>query len=432
MLLSCLAGPNHVLVSDPAMITIILGLDKNFVKSRFYDTFSPLYKGKPFDTVFSTRDSARNKALKLPLVKNMTGPVYLFKPTINDCVGVFIQAMNDMKEQPVDFKSWAQYWSFDVTSQMIFGCPYGFMRKRGDIDGLLSRMNLGLRYAAIIGQVPELHPWLVGNNTVMSFLSRFHSFPNPTAKILREAERRLEMHDHKPHTCGNTVLCRLARVQGTTDGRSRKLDDVNLLFETFVAAGTRVSATLGTVFYFLMENRATYEKLVHEVRHDEKSRIFDSAVKTDASLKMPYLDAVIKEAMRLIPTNSAPLERCIPRGGIDMHGYQIPEGTIISMSSYVIHRNSEVYGADVDSFCPERWMESDLATKERMEKCYLAFGKGARRCTGQELAMLEMRIFIIQVLRRFDVEWASQKPQWKLKVYWLVEHHNLSLKFKAR
>lgn len=105
------------------------------------------------------------------------------------------------------------------------------MRKGGDTGGLLGALNLGLRYCAIIGQVPELHPWLIGNNTVMSILSKFQRFPNPTAIILQEAEIRLDSHSQEYHICGNSLLCKLATNHRLTKYGSRNTDSINLLFE---------------------------------------------------------------------------------------------------------------------------------------------------------------------------------------------------------
>ena len=184
------------------------------------------------DTVVSTRDSARNKALKLPLVANLTGPFHLFKPMIDDTINSFIEAMRDFNQRTVNFGEWAQYYAFDLTSHIIFGSPYGFMKKGGDIEGLLGLTNLGLRYAAIVGQVPELHPWLIGNSTIMSVLSKFPNFPKSHA-MLQEAEKRLRSHNLEHHNCGNTLLCRLAASDTPIiKGGSRNMDSINLLFET--------------------------------------------------------------------------------------------------------------------------------------------------------------------------------------------------------
>ena len=44
--------------------------------------------------------------------------------------------------------------------------------------------------------------------------------------------------------------------------------------------------------------------------------------------------------------------------------------------------------------------------------------------------MLELRIFIVEVLRNFDVEWASDDPQIEVKMYWIIEHFGVDIRFK--
>lgn len=55
--------------------------------------------------------------------------------------------------------------------------------------------------------------------------------------------------------------------------------------------------------------------------------------------------------------------------------HYIPEGTVVSMPQYVIHRDPQVYGSDSGRFRPERWLEANPATLEKMEQSFLAVGR---------------------------------------------------------
>jgi cytochrome P450 len=83
---------------------------------------------------------------------------------------------------------------------------------------------------------------------------------------------------------------------------------------------------------------------------------------------MPRQDC-IKEAMRMHPGVQYPLERLVPKGGVELGGHFIPEGTIVGMNPAVIHRDKEVFGVDADEFRPSRWTEDgksgDLKEMER-------------------------------------------------------------------
>ena len=82
--------------------------------------------------------------------------------------------------------------------------------------------------------------------------------------------------------------------------------------------------------------------------------------------------AVLKEGMRLCPTNNIPLERYVPSEGINLCGYSLPGGTNVGISAHMIHRNPAIYGNDADKFRPERWIDGDASAIKEMEKHFFA------------------------------------------------------------
>lgn len=84
--------------------------------------------------------------------------------------------------------------------------------------------------------------------------------------------------------------------------------------------------------------------------------------------------AVIKEAMRVHPSNCYPLERVVPNEGAMVCGHFLPGGTIVSMMAPVINRAKNVYGEDADDFRPERWLEADTETLKAMERTFFTAG----------------------------------------------------------
>jgi hypothetical protein len=56
-----------------------------------------------------------------------------------------------------------QYYAFDVVGEISFGIKFGFLEKGGDVDGMIALIDGMLLYASICGQVPEAHPFLLGN-----------------------------------------------------------------------------------------------------------------------------------------------------------------------------------------------------------------------------------------------------------------------------
>jgi cytochrome P450 len=60
------------------------------------------------------------------------------------------------------------------------------------------------------------------------------------------------------------------------------------------------------------------------------------------------------------------------------------------------------------------------------------FGYGSRTCIGKNISYMEMGKLAPQVLRYFDLEWASNKPTWEVKTYWMSKQHGLIFRLKSR
>lgn len=173
-------------------------------------------------------------------------------------------------------------------------------------------------------------------------------------------------------------------------------------------AGSDTTAiSLSAVFYYLLKNPQCYRKLIVEL----DAAIEVGNVQNDPtgvvtwaeSQKLPYLDACIKEAFRLHPAAGLLLERIVPPGGVEILGERVAAGTIVGCSAWVIHRRAEVFGADVDSYRPERWIDACKESHKEMAASMFHFGMGARTCIGKNIALLEIYKLVPSFLRRFDV-----------------------------
>lgn len=103
--------------------------------------------------------------------------------------------------------------------------------------------------------------------------------------------------------------------------------------------------------------------------------------------QMPYLVAVCKEAMRLLPSIVYQLLRYAPEG-LSVNGKHIPAGVPVGVSPMAQNRDQEVFGADADEFRPERWFEDEQKTR-LMDSINLTFGgNGPRMCIGRNIALV--------------------------------------------
>lgn len=108
---------------------------------------------------------------------------------------------------------------------------------------------------------------------------------------------------------------------------------------------------------------------------------------------------MIKEGLRLSFGVIGRLPRVIPPGGATFHSHYLPQGTIVSMSSWMMHRDPTVFSSP-NTFSPERWLVSD-AESRRLGHNMVPFGRGSRQCVGMPLAYTELYVTLGTLFRRF-------------------------------
>lgn len=103
--------------------------------------------------------------------------------------------MTDLAGQPIDMAEWLQWYAFDVIGKITFAQTFGFLENRQDPDKVIDGLEVGTQYNTTIGQIPEMHPWLIGNDRLMDFMMGFPSIakanPVTTFKKVRLQGERL-------------------------------------------------------------------------------------------------------------------------------------------------------------------------------------------------------------------------------------------------
>lgn len=136
--------------------------------------------------------------------------------------------------------------------------------------------------------------------------------------------------------------------------------------------------TTGDALTFLMyqlslpESFDVQEKLSKEVQQADSRSLDD----------LPYLEAVVKEGLRVFPPIPMSQPRYVPAGGRTIDGYLIPAGTIVSCQAWSVHQLNEDVFPEGEKFIPERWLDAKRVVD--MNRLFFAFGAGARGCTGRQ------------------------------------------------
>lgn len=115
---------------------------------------SRLAHGQPFHaTRFATAQGTKTPVAQIFSMTNMRN----FETYADECTKIFMDAMNDLDNQPIDIAQWLQWYAFDAIGSITFQRRFGFLEERRDVDSMIQKIDHGLEYVKVIGQ----SEWLV-------------------------------------------------------------------------------------------------------------------------------------------------------------------------------------------------------------------------------------------------------------------------------
>jgi cytochrome P450 len=180
-----------------------------------------------------------------------------------------------------------------------------------------------------------------------------------------------------------------ARHEDGTEMTDEELRDELM---TLLVAGHETSATaLAWALEALTHHPAVLERLRDEL---------DSGDET-------YLDAVVKETLRLRPVVALVLRRLVEP--MEIGGRMLPAGVNVAPCIYLLHRRADVYD-EPRAFRPERFLESPPGTYT-----WIPFGGGVRRCLGASFAQFEMKVVLRELVTRLDIRAARPQPERRVR-----------------
>nr|KMM65752.1 hypothetical protein CPAG_02095 [Coccidioides posadasii RMSCC 3488] len=191
------------------------------------------------------------------------------------------------------------------------------------------------------------------------------------------------------------------------NGPSRVLPGKNFIasdcLDHFIAGYFAPGDLLAALMWELSapENRIYQDKLRHEL-HD--AGILPGKY-PDPSLvqRLPYLDCVLREVLRLHLPLPFGLPRTVKQGqNVVVLGTKIPAGTTIHSQGYCLHRDPDAF-QEPERWNPERWNIPITSPKYReMQRMFWPFGSGARMCSGKNVAWAELRLITARVYSTYQ------------------------------
>ena len=193
---------------------------------------------------------------------------------------------------------------------------------------------------------------------------------------------------------------------------------------TLLFAGQDTSAaTISWTLHLLSLNTKAQKRLISEVRSVVDANNLTPACKKKKKritkkmiAKMPFLDATIKESMRLYPVAPFVVRKLtddltIPHDS-DSTSIVIPKDTFACVWIYGLHRNKKLWDRP-DDFIPERWIDPDIRNRDEAQTnqkgAFMPFTIGPRNCLGQPLAYTILRILLAKIM--YDCEFTDDRME---------------------
>ncbi|KAL2130571.1 hypothetical protein VTI74DRAFT_6216 [Chaetomium olivicolor] len=426
-------APNEVSLSSPEAARALLSAGRRFFKTPFYGVFPP--PENP-DIFTETREDVHAAKKRVANVPYGMAAMQQLGPYVDDTIEVLVGKINEHIESGTgvfDLGDWLHYFAFDVLGEVAFSRSFGFLREGRDVDRAIRTIDRSQMYNGIVGQVPELDyllrrnplwrvvPWLSTKNALITRMAleemgRRKPFDKETAGLLRSGDGRQDL-------MASLIQGHLKDPERFGEG------DVFAVAHGAIFAGSDSTAsTMQSFFWHILDAEPVYQSILREL---------DNAIKTgtipaegnltwNQAQNLPYLQACLKEAMRVRPAVGLNITRLVPPEGAELDGHFFPGGTSVACNGWVLHRDKEVFGQDADNFRPERWLEDEDKAK-RMERYMFQFGGGSHLCIGRNLALLEINKVVPRLLRDYRFELAHPGRPLKANATFFVVQSGLEV-----
>ncbi|KAE9408932.1 cytochrome P450 [Gymnopus androsaceus JB14] len=414
-------APNHISIADPKAIKDIYAHRNGPLKSEFYDGFLSIVPG-----TFTTRSRKVHARKRKMLAQALTTEsIAQFETIVQHHVCYLVDRLGALFEDTdewFDCLAWMNYLIFDTIGDLVFGTPFGMLAAGKDTAPVAQDLNatMALYGSGITTAFTEFPAAkiLEDRSAHSAHMGVLPAHWRPVARLLpwyREKNRRFQAFNRL------TAMAIAKRLAGSEDrddllNKIRTAKDENDLplgreeltveAATLLLGGTHTTSTsLCAIIYSIAQNPQCQARLQRELD--------DTSLETaDALDSLPYLNACINEGLRLYPAIGQGLPRVIPPGGLVACGVYFRAGTVVSVPSFTIHRCEAIWGDEPDLFLPERWLQGDAS---KLESNLLSFSIGPRSCAGRLLALMQLRITIASLFRRFNFALKHPDDQMNIK-----------------
>nr|XP_039267695.1 cytochrome P450 4V2-like isoform X1 [Styela clava] len=389
-------GPMPVLfITGPKAAEEILKSSEHLDKSYFYKFFHD-WLGTGLLTATGEKWKSRRKLLTPAFHFNILKD---FLPSMNDKCEIFTERLQKLANSDKYFEllEHVGLCALDIICETAMG------------ENVNAQVDEGSEYVTSIHRITHLlmkrfkYPWMwpdvTYNLTKMGkeyrkVLNVIHTF---TKSVIRDRMSKFKKEDETWNHRRHAFLDLLIKV--SEGGKHLSIEDIREEVDTFMFGGHDTSSAGMTWTLYLI---GTYPDVQRRIQ-EELDNIFvddvDRKITFEDLRKLQYLEMVIKESHRFLPP--VPIVSRNTAHDCKIDGYDVPKGTFCMIFIQLINSNPECW-TNPEKFDPERFKTEQF--EGRHPYSYIPFSAGPRNCIGQKFALMEEKVVLAHILRKFDVE----------------------------
>ncbi|TLD34238.1 hypothetical protein PspLS_01569 [Pyricularia sp. CBS 133598] len=432
-------GPNSVITSSPELWARLNAVRSPYTRTEWFYRGCRIEPG--VDNVFTMTNEQEHEARRKQVASGYAGKENpKLEADIDANVSALLSLVRSYCTNPgepsksMDLAQKIPMFTLDVISSVGFGEAFGLLAADQDNNGYMASASSGLR----INNVIIAMGWVVRRFTDLPVVSKLgpnakdsYGFGRMMGTVFEAVEKRVKKGDMDKRSDMLASFIRHGLAGEALRGET---------LEQVIAGSDTTSAAIRGIMLLLLTSPRVFAKLREEVddavRQSRAPQTPDIIPKAQADA-LPYLQAVIREGMRVKVPVVCIFPRDIPPGGetweVDGEQVFLPGGTDVGYSGYAMHHDKAIYGDDATSFRPERWLEKG-ANLARMTKTNdLIFGHGKWQCLGKSVAMFELGKVIFEMVRNFDWTVENAEKAWDVHNYnGLMHIENLWVQVQER
>lgn len=299
----------------------------------------------------------------------------------------------------------SQYFTLDVLTRIAFGAPFGYLTRNEDVyqyiketTSFLSVLELACNFTFINN--------ILSSRLMCSFAPKSTDITGMGAMlgVAKDVVAERYAPDAKIHQDMMGSFLKNGLSQQEAENESML---------TILGGSDSTATAIRMTLLYIVTTPSAYAIVLAEL--ESKADISSQPlIKYAVAKKLPYLQACIKEGLRMWPPFAGLMSKIVPPGGETVNGVFLPGGIEIGFNSHSMMRRRDIFGAEASVFRPERWLEAAGEQLLEMERTLdMVFGSGRFSCLGKDVAMMELSKILPALLGQF--EWSVFDPAKPLK-----------------